>query len=115
MPYTSKISRHLDLSKSLYALYRYRKIAWSTAFLKAAIFWISLTLRGPRTATSPEPVEGVVVGDGGSEAAIENHHHLLPYHFHEAYATVVPSPFWDQDHRMPGRLLRKDSFPEFQL
>ena len=59
----------------------------------------------PCTATCPEPGQEVVVGDGGGEAVIENHHHCLPYHLHEAYAAIVPFPFQDQDHRLPGRLL----------
>ena len=37
---------------------------------------------GPCTATCLEPVEGVVVGDGGVKAAIENHRHRLPQHLH---------------------------------
>ena len=62
----------------------------------------------PRTVTRPESVEGFVVVDGGSEAAIENHRHYLPNHLHKAYVTLVPSPYWYQDHRLPGRLLRND-------
>ena len=38
---------------------------------------IDLEGGGPRTATHSEPVEEVVVGDGGGEAAIENHRHRL--------------------------------------
>ena len=49
-----------------------------------------------------------MVGDGGSEAVIENHCHCLPNHLHEAYVTVVPSTFWDTDHRLPGRLFYDD-------
>ena len=60
---------------------------------------------GPCTTTHLESVEGVVVGDGGGEAAIENHRHRLLDHLHESYAVVVPSPFRDQDHRLPVRLL----------
>ena len=59
----------------------------------------------PRTATRLESVEGVVVGDSDGEAAIENHRHRLPYHLHKAYAPLVPSPFWYQDHCLTGRLL----------
>ena len=66
----------------------------------------------PCTATRLEPVKGVVLGDGGGEAAIENHHHRLPYHLHKAYTAVFPSPFWDQDNCLPGRLLREDSVSE---
>ena len=62
----------------------------------------------PHTATRLEPVEGVVVFDGNGEAAVENHRHHLPDHLHEAYAELIPSPFWYQDHRLPGRLLHKD-------
>ena len=43
----------------------------------------------PRTATRPESVEEVLVGDGGGEAAIDNHCHGLPNHLHEAYAGVL--------------------------
>ena len=43
---------------------------------------LDLEVGGPCTANHPEPVEGVVVGDGGSEAAVENHHNLLPDHLH---------------------------------
>ena len=66
-----------------------------------------LDLKGdsPCTVTRPEYVEEVVVGDGGSEAVIKNHRHLLSNHLHEDYAAVAPSPFWYQDHRLPGRLL----------
>ena len=53
---------------------------------------------GRRTATYPESVEEVVVGDG-------NHRHRLPNHLHKDYAVIVLSPFQDQDHRLPGRLL----------
>ena len=70
---------------------------------------------GPHTTTCPEPVDIFVVGDGGSEAAIENHHHRLSHHLHEAYAAIVTSPFWYQDHPLPGRLLRELSFPECRL
>ena len=48
---------------------------------------------GPRTATHPESVVEVLVGNDGSEAAIENHRHHLPNYLHEAYAAVVPPPF----------------------
>ena len=54
-------------------------------------------------------MEGVMLGDGSGEAAIENHRHRLPDHLHEAYAAVVPSPFRYQDHRLPGCLLYDDS------
>ena len=70
---------------------------------------------GPCTATHPESVEGVVVGDGGSEAAVKNNRHRLPNHLHEAYAALVPSPFRDQDHRLPGRLLCDDPVLEGYL
>ena len=50
---------------------------------------------GTRTSSRPEPMEGVVVGDGGGEAEIKDHHHLLPHHLHEIYATVVTAPFRD--------------------
>ena len=50
---------------------------------------------GPRTATRTEPVEGVMVGDGGDEATIENHRHFLPHHLHKAYSAVVTPPFQD--------------------
>ena len=70
---------------------------------------------GPCTATCPEPVEGVVLGDGGGEAAIRNHRHRLPHHLHEAYAAVLTSPFMYQDHRLPVRLLQEFSFPECRL
>ena len=46
----------------------------------------------PRTATHPESVEGIVVGDGGGEAAIENHRHRLTYHLHKSYSAVAPPP-----------------------
>ena len=70
---------------------------------------------GPRNANRPEPVEGVVLGDGGGDAAIKNRHHCLPDHLHEAHAAVVPSHFRDHDHCLPGRLLHKDSFLECQM
>ena len=54
-----------------------------------------------------------MVGDGGGEAAVENHRHRLPDHLHEAYVALVPSPFRDQYHLLPGRLLRKDSVSIF--
>ena len=76
---------------------------------------IDLEVRSPCTLTHPEPVDGVVVGDGGSEAAIDNHRHCLPHHLHGAYAAVVTSPFKDQDHHMPGRILHEFSFQEFCL
>ena len=63
---------------------------------------------GPRTATHPKSVEEVVVGDGGGEAAIENHRHRLTNHLREAYTAVVPSPFRYQDHHMTGRFLCDD-------
>ena len=50
---------------------------------------------GPRTATLPEPMEGVVVGDGGGEAAIKNQLHRLPHHLHKPYDAVVTDPFQD--------------------
>ena len=53
---------------------------------------------GLHTANHPEYVEEVVLGDGGGEAAIKNHHHRLPNHLYEAYAVVVSSHFQDQDH-----------------
>ena len=64
---------------------------------------------------NPETVEGVVVGDGGGEAVIENHCHRLLHHLHEAYATVVTSPFQDQDHRLPDHLLCEFSFLELHI
>ena len=67
---------------------------------------------GPRTATRPEYVEGVVVGDGGGEAAIKNNRHRLPKNLHEAYVAVVPSPFQYQDNRMPVRLLFNEPISE---
>ena len=60
---------------------------------------------GPRTANQPEPVEGVVVGDEGGEAAIENHCHRLPNHLLVTYTAVVTSPFLDLDHCLSGLLL----------
>ena len=57
-------------------------------------------------------MEGVVVGDGGGEAAIDNYSYRLPNHLHNSYAMVVTSPFQYQDHRLPGRLLREDSVSE---
>ena len=48
---------------------------------------------GPHTATRPESVEEVVLGDGGYEAAIENHRHRFPNNPHEAYAAVDPPPY----------------------
>ena len=59
---------------------------------------LDLEVGVPLTATCPEFVEEFVVGDGGGEAAIENHRHHLPNHLHEAYAEVVPSPFQYQYH-----------------
>ena len=67
---------------------------------------------GPCTTTRSEYVEGVVVGDGGGEAAIENHLHRLPNHLHEDYDVLFPSPFRYQDHRLPGRLLCDDPVSE---
>ena len=54
-------------------------------------------LEGGGTCTAPrsEPMEGIVVGDGGSEAAIENHCHQLPQKIHTTYAALVNTPFWD--------------------
>ena len=49
---------------------------------------------GPCTATHSEPMEDVVVGDGGVEAVIENHHPCLTHHLHETYAAVVSDSFW---------------------
>ena len=76
-----------------------------------------LDLKGgsTRTATCLEPVEGVMVGDGDGEVAIDNHRHCLPHHLHEAYAAVVTSPLGDQDHILPGRLVCEDSVLEFHL
>ena len=48
---------------------------------------------GPHAASRPEPMEGVVLGNGGSETAIGYHRHRLPHHLHETYATVVSPPF----------------------
>ena len=70
---------------------------------------------GPRTATCPEPMEGELVVDEGGEVAIENHRHRLTYHLHEAYVVVFTSTFWNQYHRLTGRLLRKFSLPKFRL
>ena len=49
---------------------------------------------GPCTATCPEPMKGVVVGDEGSEVVIDNHGHCFPHQLPETYATVVSAPFW---------------------
>ena len=43
---------------------------------------INLEGSSPRTGTLPEPVEGVVLGDGGGEAVVENQRHCLPHHHH---------------------------------
>ena len=51
---------------------------------------------GPCIATRPEPMKGVIVGDGGSEAEIDNHRYCLSQHLHKAYAGVVAAPFQDQ-------------------
>ena len=67
---------------------------------------------GPLTATRTEPVKGVVVGDCGGEVAVENHRQRLLDHLRRAYGALVPSHFRDQDHRLPGRLLHKDSVSE---
>ena len=53
---------------------------------------IDLKGGGPRTATRLESVEGVMLGDGGGEAAIENHRHRLTNHLHDAYTAVLTSP-----------------------
>ena len=66
---------------------------------------IDLEGGGTRTATRPEYVEVVVVGDVGDEAAIENHRQRLLDHLHGAYAAVVLYHFQDQDHRLPSYLL----------
>ena len=67
---------------------------------------------GPRTSARLEPVDGVVVGDGDGEAAIENHCHCLPHHLHETYDVVVIYPFQYQYHRLTSHLIRKYSFLE---
>ena len=36
-----------------------------------------------------------MVGDGGCDLSIKNHHHYLPRHLHKAYTAVVPSPIGD--------------------
>ena len=73
-----------------------------------------LDLKGddPRTATHPESVEESVIGDGGGEAAVQNHRHRLTNHLYEAYNTILPSPFRDQNHGLPGRLLYNDPISE---
>ena len=48
---------------------------------------------GSRTASHPEPMEVVVLGNGGGEMVIEYHRHCLPHHLYETYSSVVPSPF----------------------
>ena len=50
---------------------------------------------GPHSASRPELMEGVVVGDVGGEAVIEYHYHRLPHHIHKTYAALFPSPFRD--------------------
>ena len=60
-------------------------------------------------------MKGVVLGDGGGEAAIESHRYRLPHHLHEADAALVASPFLDQDHRLPGHLLQKESVSKLCL
>ena len=60
---------------------------------------------GPRTASRPEPMEGVVVGDGGGEAAIEYYLHRLPHHLHDTYSAVLSAPFGGYYYRLPGFLL----------
>ena len=47
----------------------------------------------PRTATRPEPMEGIVLGKGGIEVMIEYHCHRLPQDLQDTYAKVVPAPF----------------------
>ena len=74
-----------------------------------------LEVGGPCTTTQPEPMNGVVVGDGGGEAVIENHLYRLPNHTHKDSTTVVATPFRNQDHSLPGRLLREDSVSERRL
>ena len=76
---------------------------------------LNLERAGPCTATHTKPVEGVVLGDGGGEAEVENHHHYLPYHLQEAYVAVVPHPFRDQDHRLPGHPICEKSLSECYL
>ena len=76
------------------------------------IMQLDLEVGVPLTATCPEFVEEFVVGDGGGEAAIENHCHCLPDHLHKSYATVFPSHFWYQDHHLQGRFLCDDSVLE---
>ena len=94
MPYPSRIPRHLDLSKTLYSLCRSRKNRVEYCLSQVCNLLNQLDLGGgvPRTATHPESVEGIVVGDGGGEAAIENHRHRLTYHLHKAYSAVAPPP-----------------------
>ena len=58
-------------------------------------------------------MEGVVVGDGGGEAAIENHRHRLPHNLHETYSVAVAAPFRGYYHHLPGCLLHND--PEGHL
>ena len=73
---------------------------------------LDLSGGGPCTATCPEYVEEVVIGDGDGEAAIDNHWNCLPNQLHKAYVAVVPYPFQDQDNRLPGRLLCNDPILE---
>ena len=63
---------------------------------------------GNRTATRPESMEGVVIGDGSRESEIDNHCHRLPNHLHKDFAAEVLSPFCYKYHRLPGRLLCND-------
>ena len=60
-------------------------------------------------------MKGVMLGDGVSEAEIENNRDQLPHHLHEVYTALVTTPFWDQDHRLTGHLLCKDSVSECRL
>ena len=98
MPYPPRIPSQLDLSNALYSLCRSRKnrVEYCLPQVRNLLNQLDLRGGGPRTTTRPESVEGVVVGDGGGEAAIENHRHRLLYHLHKAYSAVVPSPFQDQ-------------------
>ena len=64
-----------------------------------------------------EPIEVVMVGDGGGEAVIKNHRHRLPHQLHKTYnySTLVTPPFRYQDHCLSGRSLCESSFPECHL
>ena len=60
-------------------------------------------------------MEYIMKGDGGSEAAFDDHRQHFPHQLHETDDTVVTYPIGNQDHRLTCGFLHQTTTTEVYI